>query len=72
VSATTAQLSFVEMLDANERETQKWQTWFEHQPAELLDLPLNIALAKDVREFLLQHLRGRAAVCGAASGLGDY
>ncbi len=53
MSATTAELSFTEMLDANERETAKWQDWFEHQPAEVLDLPLDIALAKDVREFLL-------------------
>jgi uncharacterized damage-inducible protein DinB len=53
MSATTAKFSFSEMLDANERETVKWQNWFEHQPAELLDLPLNIALAKNVREFLL-------------------
>ena len=53
MSATTAQFSFSEMLDANQRETGKWQTWFERQPAELLDLPLGIAMAKDVREFLL-------------------
>ena len=53
MSATTAELSFTEMLDANERETAKWQDWFEHQPAEVLDLPLDIALAEDVREFLL-------------------
>jgi hypothetical protein len=53
MSATTAELSFTEMLDANERETAKWQDWFGHQPAEVLDLPLDIALAKDVREFLL-------------------
>jgi uncharacterized damage-inducible protein DinB len=53
MSATTAELSFAEMLEANQRETAKWQSWFERQPAELLNLPLNIALAKDVREFLL-------------------
>ena len=53
MSATTAEFSFSEMLDANERETAKWQIWFEHQPSELLDLPLGIAMAKDVREFLL-------------------
>jgi uncharacterized damage-inducible protein DinB len=53
MSATTADLSFSEMLEANERETGKWQSWFERQPAELLDLPLGIAIAKDVREFLL-------------------
>jgi uncharacterized damage-inducible protein DinB len=53
MSANTAELSFAEMLDANQRETAKWQNWFEHQPAELLDLPLDIALAKNVREFLL-------------------
>jgi uncharacterized damage-inducible protein DinB len=53
MNATTAGLAFAEMLNANERETGKWQNWFERQPAELLDLPLEIALAKDVREFLL-------------------
>jgi uncharacterized damage-inducible protein DinB len=41
------------MLEANERETLRWEKWFESQTAELLALPLNIALAKDVREFLL-------------------
>jgi len=53
MSAATAELSFAEMLDANEHETAKWKNWFEHQPAELLDLPLSIAMAKNVREFLL-------------------
>jgi uncharacterized damage-inducible protein DinB len=53
MSATMAEFSFAELLDANERETGKWQSWFEGQPAELLDLSLNIALAKNVREFLL-------------------
>jgi uncharacterized damage-inducible protein DinB len=53
MSATTAELSFAEMLDANERETAKWQNWFVHQPVGVLDLPLDIALAKDIREFLL-------------------
>jgi len=53
MSAQMAELSFAEMVEANERETGKWQAWFERQPAELLDLPLDIALAKDVREFLL-------------------
>jgi uncharacterized damage-inducible protein DinB len=53
MSATTADLSFSEMLEANERETGKWQSWFERQPAELLDLPVGIAMAKNVREFLL-------------------
>jgi uncharacterized damage-inducible protein DinB len=53
MSATTAQLTFAEMLEANRRETTKWQNWFGRQASELLNLPLNIALAKDVREFLL-------------------
>ena len=53
MNATTAELSFAEMLDANERETAKWQSWFERQPVELLDLPLDIALARNVRDFLL-------------------
>jgi uncharacterized damage-inducible protein DinB len=53
MSATLAQLSFAEMLDANQRETSKWRNWFERQPAGVLDLPLNIAQAKSVREMLL-------------------
>jgi uncharacterized damage-inducible protein DinB len=53
MSTTTAQLSFAEMLEANDRETAKWRNWFERQSPQLLDLPLNIALAKNVREFLL-------------------
>ena len=53
MSATTAEFSFSEMLEANARETDKWRTWFERQQAERLDLPLGIAGAKDVREFLL-------------------
>ena len=53
MSATTAEFSFAEMLEANERETGKWKNWFERQPAELLDLPLSIAGAKNVRELLL-------------------
>ena len=53
MTVATAELSFAEMLEANERETGKWQNWFERQPADLLELPLNIALAKNVREFLL-------------------
>ena len=65
MSATTAEFSFSEMLDANERETGKWQNWFERQPAELLDLPLGIAMAKDVREFLLHIF---AVSCATPSG----
>jgi uncharacterized damage-inducible protein DinB len=53
MNATMAELSFTEMLDANGRETARWQSWFEHQPVEVLDLPLDIALAKNVREFLV-------------------
>ena len=53
MSANAAQLSFAEMLEANERETQHWERWFEGQPAELLDLPLSIAQAKNVSELLL-------------------
>jgi uncharacterized damage-inducible protein DinB len=53
MSASLAQISFAELLAANEAETQKWRKWFDEQPAEVLDLPLSIALAKNVREFLL-------------------
>jgi len=48
-----AQISFADLISANEAETQKWRTWFEQQPAAVLDVPLSIALAKNVREFLL-------------------
>ena len=53
MSATHAQISFAELLAANEAETQKWRQWFDKQPASVLDVPLSIALAKNVREFLL-------------------
>jgi uncharacterized damage-inducible protein DinB len=48
-----AQISFADLLSANQAETQKWRAWFEQQPAAVLDVPLSIALAKNVREFLL-------------------
>ena len=48
-----AQISFQDLLSANEAETQKWRRWFEQQSAAMLDVPLSIALAKNVREFLL-------------------
>ncbi len=38
---------------ANESETKKWRQWFDKQPTSVLDVPLSIALAKNVREFLL-------------------
>jgi len=53
MSATKAQISFAELLEANEGETAKWRKWFDEQPSAVLDVPLSIALAKDVREFLL-------------------
>src|SRR3974390_876027 len=53
MSASKAQISFAELLGANETETQKWRQWFDEQPASVLDVPLSIALAKRVREFLL-------------------
>jgi uncharacterized damage-inducible protein DinB len=53
MSATLAQISFGELLAANEAETGKWRKWFDEQPASVLDVPLSIALAKNVREFLL-------------------
>jgi uncharacterized damage-inducible protein DinB len=53
MSATLAEISFADLLAANEAETQKWRTWFDDQPVAVLDVPLSIALAKNVREFLL-------------------
>ncbi len=57
MSATLAEISFADLLAANEAETQKWRTWFDGQPAVVLDVSLSIALAKNVREFLL-HIFG--------------
>jgi uncharacterized damage-inducible protein DinB len=53
MSATQAQLTFAEMLEANRRETERWHEWFVAQPTAVLDVSLSIALAKNVREFLL-------------------
>ena len=53
MSTNLAKISFADLISANEAETQKWRTWFERQPAAVLDVPLSIALAKNVREFLL-------------------
>jgi uncharacterized damage-inducible protein DinB len=53
MSATLAQVSFAELLAANESDAAKWRKWFAEQPAAVLDVPLSIALAKNVREFLL-------------------
>ena len=41
------------MLAASEIDAAKWRKWFDEQPASVLDVPLSIALAKNVREFLL-------------------
>ena len=51
--ASLAQISFAELLAANEAQTGQWRRWFDEQPAAVLDVPLSIALAKNVREFLL-------------------
>jgi len=53
MSANLAQISFSELLASNEAETRKWRNWFDEQPASVLEVPLGIALAKNVREFLL-------------------
>jgi uncharacterized damage-inducible protein DinB len=53
VSASNANVSFAELLANNDSDAAKWRKWFDEQPATVLDLPLSIALAKNVREFLL-------------------
>jgi uncharacterized damage-inducible protein DinB len=53
MSAELAEISFSDLLAANEAETQRWRVWFDGQPAAILDVPLSIAGAKNVREFLL-------------------
>ena len=52
-AATLAQISFSELLASSQAQARQWRKWFDEQPATVLDLPLNIALAKNVREFLL-------------------
>lgn len=53
MSASLAQISFAELLDWNESETNKWRVWFKSQPAAVLDVPVQIAQTKNLREFLL-------------------
>ena len=53
MSADVAQISFEELLASNQAQARQWRKWFDEQPAAVLDLPLSIALAKNVREFLL-------------------
>ncbi len=53
MSATLAEISFTELLASNQAQARQWRKWFDEQPATVLDLPLSIALAKNVREFLL-------------------
>jgi uncharacterized damage-inducible protein DinB len=53
MSAELAEISFSDLLAANEAETQRWRVWFDGQPAAILDVPLSVAGAKNVREFLL-------------------
>ena len=57
MNTTLAQISFLELLSINGHEAAKWQSWFEHQPSSLLDLPLDIAATKNVRE-LVRHIFG--------------
>jgi uncharacterized damage-inducible protein DinB len=69
VSATLAQVSFAELLANNESHAAKWRKWFDEQSADVLDVPLSIALAKNVREFLLHifavELRYAERIAGA-------
>lgn len=53
MTTNLAKISFADLLSANEAETQKWRTWFDGQPVAVLDVPLSIAGAKNVHEFLL-------------------
>jgi uncharacterized damage-inducible protein DinB len=53
VSASNANVSFAELLANNDSDAAKWRKWFDEQPATVLDLPLSIALVRNVREFLL-------------------
>jgi len=53
MSTTLGQISFAELLAANQAETRNWRKWFDGQPASVLDVALSIASTKNVREFLL-------------------
>ena len=53
MSASLAQVSFVELLAWNESEAGKWRAWFEAQPAAVLEVPVKVAKTNSVREFLL-------------------
>jgi uncharacterized damage-inducible protein DinB len=56
MSVDLAQISFSELLAWNESEARKWREWFEAQPASVLNVPVRVAQAKNVREFLLHIL----------------
>ncbi len=56
MSVSLAQISFSELLAWNESEAGKWREWFASQPASVLDVPIRVAQAKNVREFLLHIL----------------
>jgi hypothetical protein len=66
-----AQISFQDLLSANEAETQKWRRWFEQQPAAMLDVPLSIALEECAR-ILVAHLRCRVALRRATGEPTNY
>ena len=53
MSASNANVTFAELLANNESDAAKWRKWFDEQSVSVLDVPLSIALAKNVREFLL-------------------
>ncbi len=48
-------ITLAELLAANDEESQRWRSWFERQPASLLDLPTTIAGAGTLRT-LIHHI----------------
>jgi uncharacterized damage-inducible protein DinB len=46
-------LSFLDLLAANAEESQRWRSYFERQPASVLEIPSAIAKAGTVRGLLL-------------------
>jgi uncharacterized damage-inducible protein DinB len=50
--STALAFTFSEMLAAQEVEMGRWQQWFREQPATLLDVPIDLAKAKDLRSVL--------------------
>ncbi len=63
--------TFPEMLAAQDIEIGRWKEWFLQQPADLLDLPLDIAKAKDLRSALFHMFLVELSFAQALNDLRD-